>query len=579
MARWQGAHGGALRLAVLAALLLAAQARPVPQLAEPDYTLYHTKDGVFQAVREIVAGCPAMMRIDEESQTDGNYTSALTVVTVEPAGLSSSHENKARLLLNFGEHGRELISSEIALHLLRLLCDEGARLPLLHKFGIPPADVHQLLQRTVFKARAVVPMENVRGRERVERGELCERKNGRGVDPNRNWEVHWGFKEKDYDPREEYPGSAPFSEPEAALMLGVARALRPHVWASVHSGMEALFMPYDHVATVPEGEGPAATLSILQQINQRTCKSKCAVGSGGKSVGYLAHGTATDYMYDRLGVPIPMTWEVYGDQRAAYEDCFRMFNPLSRQQYNATVESWTAAIFTLLTLLPQHPQVQGELHLPGGPGGAALEGGGPGGAGAAGRNVAGDSGSGAEAGGGAGTRGSAGALGRRGDAGGEGAKQQEQQQEQAGTVAGGTGGGDGGGSQASQEGGSGSGGQDGSSSSSADKAIEIASALKEHLQQQQQQEQHEGDAGAEKRQEQQPSGGGAAETASSSGQGAGGQTAAPKRSRTLSTLYWLTVLVTGSVIASYLWSKPRVRYQLSKWLGSSRRRARGVVPL
>lgn len=42
----------------------------------------------------------------------------------------------------------------------------------------------------------VVPMENVRGRERVEAGELCERKNGRGVDPNRNWAVHWGFKEK-----------------------------------------------------------------------------------------------------------------------------------------------------------------------------------------------------------------------------------------------------------------------------------------------------------------------------------------------------------------------------------------------
>ena len=41
----------------------------------------------------------ASLQIDEESQTDGNYTSALTVVTVEPAGLSSSHENKARLLL------------------------------------------------------------------------------------------------------------------------------------------------------------------------------------------------------------------------------------------------------------------------------------------------------------------------------------------------------------------------------------------------------------------------------------------------------------------------------------------------
>ena len=56
----------------------------------------------------------------------------------------------------------------------------------------------------------IVPMENERGREMVEEGALCERKNGRGVDTNRNWEVHWGFKEKDYDPAEEFPGEKPF---------------------------------------------------------------------------------------------------------------------------------------------------------------------------------------------------------------------------------------------------------------------------------------------------------------------------------------------------------------------------------
>lgn len=53
-------------------------------------------------------------------------------------------------------------------------------------------------------------MENRGGRRRVEAGELCERKNGRGVDPNRNWDVHWGHKERDYDPAEEFPGRAPF---------------------------------------------------------------------------------------------------------------------------------------------------------------------------------------------------------------------------------------------------------------------------------------------------------------------------------------------------------------------------------
>ena len=56
----------------------------------------------------------------------------------------------------------------------------------------------------------IIPMENEVGRAAVERGQLCERKNGRGVDTNRNWEVHWGFKEKDYDPKEEFPGTRPF---------------------------------------------------------------------------------------------------------------------------------------------------------------------------------------------------------------------------------------------------------------------------------------------------------------------------------------------------------------------------------
>ena len=93
-------------------------------------------------------------------------------------------------------------------------------------------------------------MENARGRDLVEAGALCERKNGRGVDPNRNWAVDWGVKEKDYDPSEEFPGRAPHSEPEVQIVLDEARSLKPHVWLNVHSGMLALFTPYDHKAQV-----------------------------------------------------------------------------------------------------------------------------------------------------------------------------------------------------------------------------------------------------------------------------------------------------------------------------------------
>jgi hypothetical protein len=35
-------------------------------------------------------------------------------------------------------------------------------------------------------------------------------------------------------------------------------------------------------------------------------------------------------MYDVLKVPLAFTWEIYGDESAGFDDCFRMFNPVTR---------------------------------------------------------------------------------------------------------------------------------------------------------------------------------------------------------------------------------------------------------
>lgn len=80
----------------------------------------------------------------------------------------------------------------------------------------------------------------------VENGQFCERKNGRGVDINRNFPIDWGVKERDYDPKEEYPGSAPLSEPEAKVLSALTKEFKQHCWISTHSGMDALFLPFDH---------------------------------------------------------------------------------------------------------------------------------------------------------------------------------------------------------------------------------------------------------------------------------------------------------------------------------------------
>jgi hypothetical protein len=65
----------------------------------------------------------------------------------------------------------------------------------------------------------------------------------------------------------------------------IAVALRPHAWINVHSGMEGLFMPYDHVARMPDGADAAASLAVLQELNRTACGGRCVVGSGGESVG------------------------------------------------------------------------------------------------------------------------------------------------------------------------------------------------------------------------------------------------------------------------------------------------------
>ena len=118
-------------------------------------------------------------------------------------------------------------------------------------------------------------------------------------------------------------------------------------------------MPYDHRHSVANNTvEDVSTLAMLHALNEHACDKRCTVGSGGASVGYLAHGTATDYMYERLHIPIAMTWEIFGDLKADSRDCFRMFNPLTRDAYQETVTRWSNAVLRTVLLAAQHPALR-----------------------------------------------------------------------------------------------------------------------------------------------------------------------------------------------------------------------------
>ena len=222
----------------------------------------------------------------------------------------------------------------------------------------------QTLDALKHTTLVILPMENMSGRRALEeKNKVCLRKTGRpmpdgstGVDPNRNWGVDWGVYEEDYNPNEEYPGQEPFSEPESRIIKKVVEELRIHAWVNVHSGMAAMFLPIDYKAQVPEDEDMLHNSRIIGSLKEKHCPS-CEIGSGGATVGYRAHGTVVDYLYEHEKVPFPMTWEVMGDTKAAFSDCVRMFNPLTRMAYNDVVHRWSAATLEMIRLLPVNPKI------------------------------------------------------------------------------------------------------------------------------------------------------------------------------------------------------------------------------
>ncbi|KAH7425532.1 hypothetical protein KP509_11G059300 [Ceratopteris richardii] len=332
----------AVFVALLLLPVLMAETAEKKNITTINKEIYHQSDVLLQEIQAIASRNQEKMLIEfRKSEVDG-YKAEIMVVTIQH-GLNITMEgSKYRILLSFGQHGRELITSEVALRLIGILM--GEKEPAI----VDNQKTLMILQKMIIK---IIPLENYNGRKIVETGQLCERKNGRGVDINRNWSIDWGKKEQDFDPAEEYPGSAPFSEPETRIMRDLADSFEPHLWINVHSGMQALFMPYDHKNDLPHPRFMKPMKHLLQELNQLHCYNSCVIGSGGGSVGYLAHGTATDYMYEALGVPLAFTFEIYGDSEAPSSDCFRMFNPVSTAMFENVVTNWSMAFVNIFTKL------------------------------------------------------------------------------------------------------------------------------------------------------------------------------------------------------------------------------------
>ena len=254
--------------------------------ATPDFSYYLSRRDIEEKLRKLETDYASIVRVNyvkKSSSSSANenatssYSVVIPVVTINADGKfddeSGAGREKTRLFYDFGEHGREIITVDTAFRFMELLVKavkgEGDN-DNIDAFSMQKAtnDRDSFLESLKQTTFTIIPIENVNGRALVEDSKkFCERKNGRGVDVNRNFPVNFGVKEKDYDPNEEFPGPYAMSEPESKVLEKLFKDVKPHAWVNVHSGMEAIFTPYDHKNVEPEGEYPDLARNIAEQIN------------------------------------------------------------------------------------------------------------------------------------------------------------------------------------------------------------------------------------------------------------------------------------------------------------------------
>ena len=122
----------------------------------------------------------------------------------------------------------------------------------------------------------------------------------------------------------------------------------PTVYANVHSGIQELYFGWDHTAAPPLPNQREVT-RMYERVNSYHCS--CKVGAAGKIAGYVVYGGSMDWMYALRNVSYSLTYEVYGDDTAAMGDCYRTFNPQTREDLQDTCYRFATSFFTIMQYL------------------------------------------------------------------------------------------------------------------------------------------------------------------------------------------------------------------------------------
>ena len=288
-------------------------------------SFYHPTDALLDAFTRLAdpARCGSRLTVNNlRDAEDPAFTLRVATFSAMSYEQDELEKPRPRILLNFGAHGRELITSEVALRLASMLCGEANSRYVDGDAERSRERISELLRQVEIK---MVPAQVPSARRLAEVGAgSCKQRrlNGRGVDVNRNWDVAWSEGDE-AEGSAQYRGPRPFSEPETRALARLANDWHPDVFADVRSGDRYMAMPYAYKAAGPSNRverqamlaGLRAVTSMWQRAHPRLLAYGSVPSGPAASLGeepYRATGTALDYMYVEAGVRRCYMLQVYG---------------------------------------------------------------------------------------------------------------------------------------------------------------------------------------------------------------------------------------------------------------------------
>ena len=288
---------------------------------------YHTTQHLLKSLDSFT--CDSIFQVKTIATTVDNWPIKQVLLNTNTDEAAKLTDDKLRVLISFGIHGREYFASELGFRFMDTLCNSKS------------ARVKSLLKNTAF---AMIPIMNPSGRSRTDaaegrggdlRSQECydRRKNGNLVDMNRNFDHHWhpgesmGLFGQGPDPNaDDYSGPDAASEVEVVALQDLARRWKPHMYIDVHTGTRAMYTPWNWKKDTPpsnqtEGNAMLDLLAAVQEatgddgesiwrdpVSEKTEKPLAGVGG---VISYEAAGTASDYMYGVGGAQYSFIFETF----------------------------------------------------------------------------------------------------------------------------------------------------------------------------------------------------------------------------------------------------------------------------